>query len=107
LGTTPHGPRLDGKPVARTMSNSTMKANGAQQWRLAVGGVIIGAACAFAAPAAWAQQVAVIVNGEPITTYDIEQRSKLTQLRVHKTPPRDEVVNDLIDEKLKVQIGKR
>jgi peptidyl-prolyl cis-trans isomerase SurA len=66
------------------------------------------ALCAFACPpAALAQQVAVIVNGDPITTYDIQQRSKLIQLQTHKTPSHDEVLNDLIDDKLKVQIGKR
>jgi peptidyl-prolyl cis-trans isomerase SurA len=56
-------------------------------------------------PAA-AQQVAVIVNGSPITTYDIEQRSRFTALATHKTPSRQDVVQDLIDEKLKVQAGR-
>ncbi len=31
--------------------------------------------------AARAQQVAVIVNGDPITTFDVEQRAKLVSLR--------------------------
>jgi peptidyl-prolyl cis-trans isomerase SurA len=57
--------------------------------------------------AALAQQVAVIVNGSPITTYDIEQRSKFTALSTHKTPSRQEVIEELIDEKLKVQSGAR
>jgi len=56
---------------------------------------------------AQAQQVAVIVNGAPITTYDIEQRSKFTQLSTHKTPSRQQVIEELIDEKLKVQVGQR
>jgi peptidyl-prolyl cis-trans isomerase SurA len=54
-----------------------------------------------------AQHVAVMVNGEPITTYDIEQRIKFTQLTTHKTPSRQEAIDDLINDKLKVQIGKR
>ena len=33
-----------------------------------------------------AQTVAVMVNGEPITHYDIEQRSKLNFLTTHKQP---------------------
>ena len=33
----------------------------------------------------YAQSVAVMVNGEPITNYDIEQRSKLDFLSSHKT----------------------
>ena len=87
--------------------SSTMKSGRAQQLRLILGAAVVGAACALSAPSALAQHVAVIVNGEPITTYDIEQRSKLIQLQTHKTSPRDEILNDLIDDKLKVQIGKR
>jgi peptidyl-prolyl cis-trans isomerase SurA len=56
---------------------------------------------------AHAQQVAVIVNGAPITTYDIEQRTKFIVLSAHKTPTRQEVIEELIDEKLKVQVGER
>jgi peptidyl-prolyl cis-trans isomerase SurA len=56
---------------------------------------------------ALAQQVAVIVNGAPITTYDIEQRTKFNTLSTHKTPTRQEVIEELIDDKLKVQIGER
>jgi peptidyl-prolyl cis-trans isomerase SurA len=80
---------------------------GKRRWyRLLSGGAV--ALCVFAtAPAAFAQQVAVIVNGDPITTYDIQQRMKLTQLQTHKTPSQEEVLNDLIDDKLKIQIGKR
>jgi peptidyl-prolyl cis-trans isomerase SurA len=54
-----------------------------------------------------AQTVAVMVNGEPITNYDIEQRSKLTALSTHKTPPRQDVIEDLINEKLKIKEAKR
>jgi peptidyl-prolyl cis-trans isomerase SurA len=54
-----------------------------------------------------AQTVAVMVNGEPITNYDIEQRSKLTTLTTHKTPARQEVIEDLINEKLKIKEAKR
>jgi peptidyl-prolyl cis-trans isomerase SurA len=65
------------------------------------------AAVAALPHAASAQQVAVIVNGAPITTYDIEQRSKFMMLATHKAPSRQEVIEELIDEKLKVQIGQR
>jgi peptidyl-prolyl cis-trans isomerase SurA len=63
-----------------------------------------------AAPsAAVAQQVVVFVNGSPITSFDIEQRSKLMQLSspAHKAPPRQETIDDLINDKLKVQEAKR
>jgi peptidyl-prolyl cis-trans isomerase SurA len=59
------------------------------------------------ATAARAQQVVVIVNGEPITALDIEQRSKLTQLSTHKAPSRQEVIEELISEKLKVREAKK
>ena len=48
-----------------------------------------------------------MVNGEPITNYDIEQRSKLTFLTSHKHPSRQEVINELIDEKVKIKEGKK
>jgi len=54
-----------------------------------------------------AQMVAVIVNGEPVTNFDIEQRIKLDQLATRKSPPRQEVLNELIDEKLKIQLLRR
>ncbi len=54
-----------------------------------------------------AAQVVLLVNGEPITAFDIEQRSKLIQLSSRKPPPRQEVIEALIEDKLKVQIGKR
>jgi peptidyl-prolyl cis-trans isomerase SurA len=54
-----------------------------------------------------AQSVAVMVNGEPITNYDIEQRSKLDFLSTHKQPSRQEVINELIDEKVKIKEGKK
>jgi peptidyl-prolyl cis-trans isomerase SurA len=52
-------------------------------------------------------QVVVMVNGEPITNYDIEQRSKLLMLSTHKPPDRKDVINELIDEKVKLREGKK
>ncbi len=54
-----------------------------------------------------AQTVAVMVNGEPITNYDIEQRSKLNFLTTHKQSARQEVINELIDEKVKIKEAKK
>jgi peptidyl-prolyl cis-trans isomerase SurA len=54
-----------------------------------------------------AQAVAVMVNGEPITNYDIEQRSKLNFLTTRKQPVRQNVINELIDEKVKIREGKK
>ena len=61
----------------------------------------------LAATAVRAQQVVVVVNGEPITALDIEQRSKLIQLSTHKAPPRQDVIDELINEKLKVREAKK
>ena len=54
-----------------------------------------------------AQSVAVMVNGEPITDYDIQQRSKLNFLTTRKQPARQDIINELIDEKVKVREGKK
>ena len=53
-----------------------------------------------------AQSVAVMVNGEPITNYDIEQRTKLNVLS-HKASTRQQVIDELIDEKVKIKEGKK
>ena len=54
-----------------------------------------------------AQTVAVMVNGEPITNYDIEQRGKLNFLTTRKPAVRQDVINELIDEKVKIKEGDR
>jgi peptidyl-prolyl cis-trans isomerase SurA len=54
-----------------------------------------------------AQSVAVMVNGEPITNYDIEQRSKLNTLTTHKPSVRQQVIDELIDEKVKIKEAKK
>lgn len=48
-----------------------------------------------------------MVTGEPITDYDVEQRSKLDFLSTHKQPARQDVVNELIDEKVKIREAKK
>jgi peptidyl-prolyl cis-trans isomerase SurA len=64
-------------------------------------------AAAAAANTARAQQVVMIVNGDLITAYDIEQRMKFVQLSTRKPGVRSEVIDELIDDKLKVQFGRR
>jgi peptidyl-prolyl cis-trans isomerase SurA len=56
---------------------------------------------------AYAQKVAVMVNGEPITDFDIEQRTKLDFLSSHKSSTRQEVIQELIDQKLKIREAKQ
>jgi peptidyl-prolyl cis-trans isomerase SurA len=62
---------------------------------------------AFAGVPARAQTVAVMVNGEPITEYDIEQRGKLDFLSMHKQQPRQDIINELIDDKVKIKEAKK
>jgi peptidyl-prolyl cis-trans isomerase SurA len=54
-----------------------------------------------------AQNVVAMVNGDPITNFDIEQRSKLSFLTTHKPADRQQVLNELIDEKLKIKEAKK
>jgi len=54
-----------------------------------------------------AQSVAAMVNGEAITNFDIEQRIKLTTLTTRKTPSRQEALEDLINDKVKIREGKK
>lgn len=60
-------------------------------------------AASLFAPSPALAQVACFVNGAPITNFDIEQRSKFTQLSAHKVPTRKEVLDALIEEKVKTQ----
>lgn len=52
-------------------------------------------------------QVVAVVNGQPITAFDIAQRSRLIQLSTRKTPSRQEALDELIDDKLKLTIAQR
>ncbi len=54
-----------------------------------------------------AQTVVVMVSGDPITDFDIEQRTKLNFLSTCKTASRQEILNELIDEKVKLKEGKK
>jgi peptidyl-prolyl cis-trans isomerase SurA len=80
-----------------------------------VSGCAVAFAVAFAvalalttgATPSYAQSVAVMVNGEPITNFDIEQRTKLDFLSAHKQPTRQEVIEELIDQKVKIKEAKQ
>lgn len=68
--------------------------------------LVLAALILIGAPAL-AQNIVVMVNGDPITDYDIEQRSKLDQLTTQKTPSRQDVINELIDDRVKLKEGKK
>jgi len=74
--------------------------------RLMIGAALAIAALTVMTPSAGAQTV-VIVNGDPVTQFDVDQRAKLIQISTQKTPTRNEVIEELINEKLKIQLLKR
>lgn len=63
--------------------------------------VVLAGACPARA------QVVVMVNGSPVTEIDIQQRTKLVQISTNKTPTRQQVIDELINEHLKIFIAKR
>src|ERR1700749_4144778 len=54
-----------------------------------------------------AQSIVVMVNGDPITDFDVEQRTKLDFLSTHKQSSRQDVIKELIDERVKIKEGKK
>jgi peptidyl-prolyl cis-trans isomerase SurA len=80
---------------------------GNHRLRARLAGVTLAAAMTFAGVVvARAQEVAALVNGIPITQLDISQRQKLEQLSTQKLPPRQDILNTLIDEILEIQEAK-
>jgi len=73
--------------------------------------LVMGGVTALVLPACisplYAQTIVVMVNGDPITDYDIEQRSKLDFLTTHKQSSRQDVLNELIDDKVKIKEAKK
>ena len=87
-------------------SSPRSPARGARSARAGAAALVLAAA---AIGGAQAQNVVAFVNGEPITALDIDQRSKLLEVSspTHKAPPRAEVLDELINEKLKIREAKR
>jgi len=69
--------------------------------------LLVLAALILISTPARAQNIVVMVNGDPITDFDIEQRTKLDQLTTQKAPSRQEVINELIDDRVKLKEGKK
>jgi peptidyl-prolyl cis-trans isomerase SurA len=70
--------------------------------------LLVIAAAAFA-PAVLRAQINVIllVQGEPITEIDVEQRARFLQLANNRPSPRLDVIQELIDEKIKLRLTVR
>lgn len=87
------------------MRGTSFKRRAAQLW-FALG--LLGALSIAGAmtPSAAIAQVVVVANGSPITELDIQQRTKLIAVSTHKAPARKEVINELIDDRLKIAKAK-
>src|SRR5215475_3905277 len=83
------------------MPRDAMRRQGCNQWVLAA---IVAAVLAI--PVVARAQVVVVANGSPITEYDIQQRMKLEASSTHKAPARQQIINDLIDDRLKISRAK-
>ena len=79
-----------------------VRKNQVRRWLIAA---LLLAGCVVAPPRAQAQ-VVVIANGSPITAYDIEQRTKLVEQSTHKKPARQEIIQQLIDDRIKIDKAK-
>lgn len=79
-------------------------------------GLIVAAACVllaalfgpspFAVPA-HAQQIVALVNGEPITALDVDQRSRIIEAFSRRRPSRQEAIEELVDQKVKLHQARR
>ncbi len=62
---------------------------------------------ALAAAPAQAQVIMAMVNGDPVTAFDVDQRIKLVKLTEHKVLTQKEALEILINERAKLKEGKR
>ena len=76
-------------------------------WSLAAGCAVAFAVLAGGVSPLPAQTIACMVGGEPITSLDIEQRTKLNFLTTRKQTPRQEILDELINDKVKLKEAKR
>jgi peptidyl-prolyl cis-trans isomerase SurA len=81
------------------MTYSTTRRN-ARKWLAAA------LLAALFVPSAATAPVVVVANGSPITELDIAQRTKLLATSTHKAPSRQEVVQELIDDRIKIAKAK-
>lgn len=70
--------------------------------------IVLTAGIALGCSIANAQNAVVIVNGDPITNFDIEQRMKLIQLsNGNKPSSRNEALEELINDRVKLKEAKK
>jgi peptidyl-prolyl cis-trans isomerase SurA len=77
------------------------------RWRTFVTAVLAATAMLAISSVAYAQEVVVLVDGQPVTSLDIEQRSKFMEMSGHKVPTRQDVIDSLVNEILELREAKR
>jgi peptidyl-prolyl cis-trans isomerase SurA len=77
-----------------------------ERWAGLATAALVTAVLIVSAAVARAQEVIVLVDGEPITQLDLLQRIKLLQMSGPKPPPRQEVLDSMIDEILEIREAK-
>lgn len=83
------------------MPGTSSKRNSLNRW---LTGAVVAAALAL--PCMAQAQVVVVANGSPITELDIHQRTRIIAQSTRKTPSRKEVIQALIDDRLKIAKAK-
>ena len=89
------------------MTMTTIKFGHHRLWSLIVGGAAAAAVLSGSPSPLQAQSVACMVNGDVITNYDIEQRTKLNFLSTRQQMTRQQVLDQLIEEKVKIKEAKK
>jgi peptidyl-prolyl cis-trans isomerase SurA len=77
------------------------------QARIATAAGLLWLAIVLGAGAAQAQAIVAMVNGDPVTAFDVEQRIKLVKLSEHKSLTPKEALELLINDRAKIKEGKR
>jgi peptidyl-prolyl cis-trans isomerase SurA len=92
----------------RTNSGTLAKTGASARLRAVVCALALaGAAAAFIPAPAAAQQIVAFVYGEPITALDVDQRARIIEVFSRKKASRKEVLDELIDQKLKLHQARR
>lgn len=73
-------------------------------WQVAAFAAVL---LSIASTPAHAQQIVARVNGDPITAVELEQRIRLITVSTKKSPTRQEVLDELVNERLKLQTAQR
>jgi len=73
-------------------------------WQRSLLAAILAAAAVFfvASPVHCQEEVVVLVDGEPITSLDVQQRMKFLEMSTHKAPSRQQAIDTLIDQLLEL-----